>query len=241
MSGILLIARRDFGAYLNSFWGWLILALALGIDGLFFNVIGIGKSAKYSAEVLDQFFFGTGGVTLAVAVLITMRLFAEERQTGTIVLLETSPLSDRQLVLGKYLSAMAFVSLFLALTAYLPAMIFINGKVSTEEILVGYLGTWLLGSAGVAIGTWASAVSRYQVLAAVLAAVVTVFFVVCWMLSGILDAPFKGVISYVAFFDRQFAPFQGGSLNTEGVVFFLSITFGFLLMATQSLCSRRWT
>lgn len=240
MRGILLIARRDFGAYLNTIWGWLILTIFLAADGLFFNVIGIGKTAKYSSEVLEQFFFGTGGVTLVVAVLITMRLFAEERQTGTIVLLESSPLSDRQLVLGKYLSAMAFLTLFLALTSYLPAMIFINGKVSTEEILVGYAGTWLLGSAGVAIGTWASAMSRYQVLAAVIAAAVTVFFVVCWMLAGILEPPFKGVISYLAFFDRQFEPFQGGSLNTEGVIYFLSITFGFLLMATQSLCARRW-
>jgi ABC-2 type transport system permease protein len=240
MRGIFLVARRDFAAYVNTYWGWGILALALVIDGILFNVQGLGRSPKFSAEVLQQFFYLTGGLTLIVSVPVTMRLFAEERQTGTMVLLETSPLSDRQLVLGKYLSGMAFVTAFAVFTSYLPAFIFVNGKVGTAEIAVGYLGILLMGSAGVAIGTWASAVSRNQIFAAVLGAVGITFFVVCWMLAGKVDAPFKAVISYLSFFEQQFQPFQQGRLNTEGVVFFLSVTFGFLLMATQSLCARRW-
>jgi len=240
MRGIFLIARRDFSAYINTYWGWLILALALVIDGVMFNVFGLTKNARYSAEVLQDFFYITGGVTLAAAIFVTMRLFAEERQTGTMVILETSPLSDRQLVLGKYLSGMMFVSVFALCTLYLPGFILVNGKISTDEILVGYLGILLLGSAGVAIGTWASAVSRFQILAGVLATVVTVSFIVCWMLAQVIDPPFKAIISFIAFFDRQFQPFQQGQINSESVFFFLSITFGFLLMATQSLCARRW-
>lgn len=240
MSGIWLIARRDFAAYVNTFWGWGILALALMIDGILFYSMGLGKQPKYSAEVLQQFFYLTGGITLIAAIPVTMRLFAEERQTGTIVLLETSPLSERQLVLGKYLSGMMFVSVFAALTAYLPAFIFVNGKVGIEEILVGYLGLLLMGSAGVSIGTWASAVSRNQIFSAVLGAVAVAAFVVCWMLGQRVDAPFKAVVTYLAFFDRQFEPFQEGRLNTEGVIYFLSVSFAFLLMATQSLCARRW-
>lgn len=240
MKGILLVARRDLWAYINTVWGWAILALALLLDGLFFNVFALTNAAKYSADVLDMFVYLTSGITLAAAVLTTMRLFAEERQTGTIILLDSSPLTEAQIVLGKYLSAMGFLAFFLVLTGYMPAMIFVNGKVSPEQIAVGYVGILLMASAGVAIGTWASALSRNQLLAAVISTVVTVFFVACWMMARVLDPPFKAVISYVAFFDQQLKPFQQGRLDTQGVVFFLSLTFAFLLLANRSLIARRW-
>jgi ABC-2 type transport system permease protein len=240
MRGVLLVARRDFWAYINTVWGWAILALALLIDGLFFNVFALTATPRYSAEVLETFFYLTGGVTLVAAVFITMRLFAEERQTGTIVLLESSPLSETQVVLGKYLSGMAFLALFAVLTLYMPGMIFVNGKVSYEEIAVGYLGVLLMGSAGIAIGTWASSVARNQLVAGVVGAVVNVFFVACWMMARVLDPPFKAIISWVAFFDKQFQPFQEGRINTESIVFFASVTFAFLLLANRSLVARRW-
>jgi len=240
MSGIFLVAKRDFAAYVNTLWGWAILALALLIDGLFFNVFALTNAARYSAEVLETFFYVTAGITLAASIFVTMRLFAEERQTGTIVLLESSPLSEFQMVMGKYLGGMMFIFAFSLLTSFMPAMIFINGKVSNEEIAVGYLGIWLLGSAGVAIGTWASAMARNQLLAGVVATVATVFFVACWMLARVLDPPFKAVISYVAFFDRHFQGFQEGRINTEAIVFFLTVTVAFLLFATRTLTARRW-
>jgi ABC-2 type transport system permease protein len=240
MKGVFLVARRDFWAYINTTWGWAILALALLIDGLCFNVFALTSTARYSADVLGTFIMVTGGTALACAIFITMRLFAEERQTGTIVLLDSSPLSEMQIVLGKYLSGMAFMTMFAVLTLYMPGMILINGKVTPEEIAVGYLGILLMGSAGIAIGTWASAISRNQLLAGVISAVVTIFFVMCWMLARVLDPPFKAIISYVAFFDKQLQPFEEGRVNTESVVFFLSITFAFLLLANRSLIARRW-
>jgi ABC-2 type transport system permease protein len=240
MRGVLLVARRDFWAYINTVWGWAILALALLIDGLFFNVFALTSAPRYSSDVLETFIYLTGGVSLAISVFITMRLFAEERQTGTIVLLESSPLTETQMVLGKYLSGIAFLLMFTALTAYMPAMIFVNGKVSWQEIAVGYSGILLIGSAGIAIGTWASSISRNQLLSLVVSAVVTIFFVACWMLARVLDPPFKNVISYLAFFDHHLKPFQQGRLNTEGVVFFVSVTFAFLLLANRSLVARRW-
>jgi len=240
VKGVLLVARRDFWAYINTVWGWAILAIILFLDGVFFNFYAVGSTPKYSAEVLRTFFELTGGFTLATSVLITMRLFAEERQTGTLVLLDSSPLSEMQIVLGKYLSGLLYIGLFAVGTMYMPALIFVNGKVSPGEIAVGYAGVMLMGSAGVAIGTWASSISRNQLFSAVISAVVVVFFVICWMLARVIDPPFKAIVSYVAFFDRHFAGFQDGRLNTEAVVFFLSVTFAFLLMSTRSLISRRW-
>lgn len=240
MRGIFLLARRDFWAYVNTLWGWGILALALLLDGLFFNFFAMGSTARYSAEVLENFFYGTGGVALGACVVITMRLFAEERQTGTMVLLESSPLTEMEMVFGKYLSGMMFLTLFLALTLYMPAMIFVNGKVSYSEMAVGYLGVLFMGSAGVGIGTWASAISRNQLFALVVSIMATLSFVICWMLSRVLDPPFKALFAYLAFFDKHFQPFQEGRINTESLVFFASVTFAFLLLATRSLNARRW-
>jgi ABC-2 type transport system permease protein len=240
MRGILLVARRDFAAYVNTIWGWLIIAVALFIDGVFFHALALTNTAQYSADVLSKFFFNSGGVALGVGVVVTMRLFAEERQTGTMVLLESSPLSDRQLVFGKYLSAMMFMAFLHLLSLYMPAMIFVNGKVSIEQIAVGYLGIMLMSSAGVAIGTWASSVSRNQILAAVLGGVLVLMFVLCHWLAKVTDAPFKELFANAAFYAKQFAPFEDGRVNTENVFYFVSLTFGFLLLATQSLTARRW-
>lgn len=240
MKGIWLVARRDFWAYVNTYWGWLILTLALLISGLLFNALAMGKDARYSADVLGQFFYNTGGVMLVAVVFTTMRLFAEERQTGTIVLLESSPLTEMQMVLGKYLSGMMFLTLFLSLTSYMPALIFVNGKVSYAEIGVGYLGMMLMGSAGTAMGTWASAVSRNQLLSAVIAGVTVVLFIFCHWLSLVVDPPFKALFAFLAIYNKAYQGFIDGRINTFAVVYLVSLTFGFLLLATRSLVARRW-
>lgn len=240
MRGILLVARRDFAAYVNTYWGWVIITVALLLDGVLFQAVGVTNTPQYSADVLKQFFYTHGGVSLAVGVVTTMRLFAEERQTGTMVLLESSPLSDRQLVIGKYLSAMMLMALFQLLTLYMPGMILVNGKIGYDQIAVGYFGVMLMASAGIAVGTWTSSISRNQILAAVLGAIVVMFFVMCFRIAKVTDPPFNTLFTQVAFYMKQFAPFEEGRINTENVVYFGSVTFGFLLLATQALTARRW-
>ena len=236
----MLVARREFAAYVNTYWGWIIIAAALLLDGVLFQALALTSTAQYSADVLSKFFYYGGGVGLAVGVFTTMSLFAEERQTGTMVLLESSPLSSGQLVLGKFLGAMLLMGVFQVLTLYMPAMIFVNGKIGYAQIAVGYFGVMLMCSAGVAMGTWASSISRNQILAVVIGAVLVFFFVFCHWLAKLTDSPFKELFSSAAFYAKQFAPFEDGRINTENVVYFVSVTFGFLLLATQSLTARRW-
>ena len=141
MSGLLLVARRELGAYLNSLWGYLVAAIMLVIDGLLFNAFALGKTARYSSDVLEDFFYFSFGTTVITAVLLTMRLLAEERQTGTIVLVDSSPLSDWQIVGGKFLSALVFLGGVTFISLYMPALIFVNGKVSVAHIASGNSGT----------------------------------------------------------------------------------------------------
>ena len=127
MSETLLITRRELGTYLRSMTGYVIAAILLLVDGLLFNIFAIGGEDKLSAAVLAQFFFFTSGLTMIASVFIAMRLVAEERQTGTLVLLTSSPVKDGQIIVGKFLSGFFFLAMVLALTVFIPLLILVNG------------------------------------------------------------------------------------------------------------------
>ncbi len=240
MKGMLLIARRELGAYANSYSGWLIVSLLLMANGLMFNAFAMGKTAKASSEVLEDFFYYSFGIVCVAAVLLTMRLIAEERQTGTLVLIDSSPLADWQVVGGKYLSAMTFLGGMTLASLYMPALIFINGKVSFGHIVAGTFGILLVGSAVAAIGTFASSLSRSQVVAAIISGVLVFVLLLAWLLGRITDAPLDELWSYMSLYDRHFQPFQRGRVNVEDVVFYVSVTYVFLLMSTRIMSARRW-
>lgn len=236
----LIVARRDLGAYLHGFAGYVIVAAMLFVTGLLFYARGLGDGARYSHEVLESFFENAGGVVMVASILLTMRAFPEERQLGTEVLLVGSRATDFQVVLGKYLAAMTMVVGTLALTVYMPALIFVNGKVSLAHIGVGYFGLLLLASATVALGLASSSLFRTQLPAGILAGVVLATLLLGWMLSDVLDAPFKAIVAYAAFWDKHFTALQDGRLHVRDVVYYLSLTFGFLLVTTKVLEGRRW-
>ena len=174
MTTVLLIARRELGGYFRSMTGYIIAGLVLLIDGLLFNVFVLSAGEMYSADVLSNFFYISFGTTVIASVFISMRLVAEERQTGTLVLLTSSPVHDWEIIVGKYLSALAFLAIITIATIYIPALIFVNGKVSVGHLAAGYLGLLLVGSATLAIGVFGSALARNQVLAAIFSGVIIV-------------------------------------------------------------------
>jgi len=239
MKAITLLVQRELKSYFDTGWGWTILALVLVLDGVMFNAFALGTRERYSADVLSDFFYFSSGTTMIAGVLLTMRLIAEERQTGTLTLLQTAPIRSLDIVLGKFLGAFLFLALITLSTAYMPALIFVHGKVSLGQILVGYTGLLSLGAATIAIGTFSSAIARNQLLAAVLGAGILVFILLGWMMGQVTEAPLNGIFSYTAIFDRHFQPFMKGRLNTEGLVYFASICFAFLLLAVRSLQLRR--
>ena len=126
---ILLIARRELYAYLRSPLGYCIVAAVLCLHGLLFNVMWM-DGEKLSYDVLEGFFYQSSGFVATVAVLLSMRLFAEERQTGTEVLLLKSPTPEREIVAGKFLGGFVFLCGYIALTSYMPLLVLVNGKVT---------------------------------------------------------------------------------------------------------------
>ncbi|HYX39881.1 MAG TPA: ABC transporter permease [Oligoflexus sp.] len=239
MNKIWLIARRELNAYFSTWMGYIIIFAALLIDGMLFNAFAIGDDAKLSSDVLKDFFFFSSGIGMVAAVFLAMRLLAEEKQTGTIVLFYTSPLSERQLVYGKFLSALIMFVILQLLSVYLPCLIFLEGKVSVGHMVAGYLGVTLLGAGVLALSLFASVVSPNQLIAGITAAAMTVFFLLLWLLSYRVDEPFRQVFAYMSIHNERFRPFTNGVLHTRDVVYYGSLIFFFLECSIKSLETRR--
>ena len=237
---ITLIANHELRSYLRTPMGYIIAALLLAVDGLLFNAFAMGTSERFSADVIKDFFYFSAGTTMVLAILLSMRLFAEERQLGTLVLLRTAPVSDGEAVAGKYLAALGYVTLVTLLTLPMPLLIMVNGKVAVGHLVAGYLGLFLLSSASVAIGTLGSALANNQVVAAITSTALLMVLLLSWMLARVTEPPVAEIFSQLSLFDKHFTPFMRGMIHTQDLVYYASITYFFLLAATLVLKSRRW-
>jgi len=240
MSKVFLIARRELSSFFTTWTGYIIAAAALFINGLLFNSFAIGDAPEFSAVILGRFFYFSSGVAMVTGIFLSMRLLAEEKQTGTIVLSYTSPVSERQIVYGKYLSVFIFFLFLQLLTLYMPAMIFVNGKVSIGHMAAGYLGTTLIGAAVLALSLLASVLANNQLVAAVLGAFFTVTILVLWMLADVVESPFKELFSYLAIHNAHFDPFRKGIVHIKDVVYYLSVIIFALECSVKALEARRW-
>ncbi len=238
MRAIILIAKRELAAYLRTMSGYVIGAVMLALIGIFFVSQAMTVEAR-SSHVLGFFFQDAQACTAGAAVFLSMRLFAEEHQLGTLPLLYSSAVRDYQMVLGKFLAAFAFLALFLIASVYMPALILVNGKVSIGHIAAGYFGLLLMGSGVLAIGTLGSALARSQVVAVIAsAAMVVVLYTLVWV-SGKVEHPVNEIISGLAYYPH-FSAFESGLIHLRDVVYYLTVTYLALFAATRVVEARRW-
>ena len=240
MSKALLVAGRELQSFFSTWMGYVICAAALFINGLLFKAFAVGSQPKFSAQVLEDFFYSASGLSVIAGIFLAMRLVAEEKQNGTIVLFFTSPISERQLIYGKFLSAIAFSLIFHLLSLYMPALIFINGKVSLGHLASGYLMLALIGGASIAITLFASVVSPNQLVALVVGALMVLTLFVLWMVSDIVGPPFKELFSYLALHNKHYAPFSQGIVHTRDIIYYVSVIVFFLECSVRALEARRW-
>jgi ABC-2 type transport system permease protein len=240
VSNIGIIARRELAAYLRTPSGYMIAAATLLVQGLLFNTRAMGGGAKLSSQVLVDFLRDSSGTTTVAAVLLAMRLFAEERQAGTLVLLYTSPVREAEIVIGKFLSAMVVLSAITLMSLYLPALIFVNGKVSLGHIAGGYFGLLCVGAATLSLGLLGSALARNQLMAGVFAAVFIFVLFLCWGLSRVVEPPLGTLIGHFSLYEKHFFPFMRGIVQLSDIVYYASIVYLGLLAATRVVQSQRW-
>ena len=240
MRAISIIYRRELGAYLRSPVGWVIAAVLLLIDGILFQSQAL-SGEQLSAIVLERFFWSTSGVAMAAGILLSIRLIAEERQNHSIVLLNTSPVRDSEIVLGKFLAALTFLAITLVLSVYMPLLIKVNGHITGAQIAVGYLGLLFLGGAALAIGMLASALARQQLVAGVVGTAILIAMLLFYQLSKKLDSPVKEVFEQLDLWWLHFQnSFMRGVLNLKDVVYYVAVIYFFLLLSVKTLEGKRW-
>jgi ABC-2 type transport system permease protein len=240
MRNALLLAGREIRSYLRSPLGYVVAAVAMLIEGIYFYALGLSKPDKLSSEVLGVFFVGVVGTTMGVAALLAMRLIAGERENGTLVLLNTAPIKEGEIVLGKFLAGLTFLAILTALSFYMPLLIFVNGNVSVGHILVGYLGVMLIGAASLAVGLFASALAGHQVVAILIATALLGTFFLIHFVAQATDPPLNTFLAALAIYHNRQRSFMSGLLKLDNVIFNLAVTFVFLLATTKALEARRW-
>ena len=232
MRAISIIYRRELGTYLRSPFGWVIAAILLLIDGILFEGYAM-SGEQLSALVLERYFYFASLMPLFGGVLLSFRLLSEERQNHSMVLLNTSPVRDSDIVLGKFFAALTFLAILLLLSVYMPVLIKVNGKITSAQVLVG--------AATLAIGLFGSALSRQQLIAAVTASAMVAILCFIHLLANKVDAPLKDVIEQVDLWWVHFQyGFMKGVLNLKDVIYYLATTYFFLLLSIKTLEAKRW-
>lgn len=241
MTAVWLITRRELGAYLRTMGGYVIAAAALFVQGILFNAYALGNEhSRLSTEVLSQFFWLYSGTVMIVSVFLSMRLVAEDRQTGSMILLASSPLREREIILGKFLSSLIFLILITLPSVFMPMLIMVNGKLSVGHVAAGYFGLFLLGGASLAIGTLGSTLARTQLLAAIISGGMLVGMILLYPLGSLTERPHSDVLMALGIWHRHFVPFQTGMINLRDVVYYVALSYFALFVAIRVLEARRW-
>lgn len=239
MKNVPAIFSREIKTFFVSPIAYVVLIVFTILTGYFFAAY-FNWASRYQGEASMRVTLQNMGITmLFLSPLITMRLFAEEKRQGTIEILMTSPVTDTEVVLGKFFASLILYIMMLALTFTCPLFLIIYGNPDLMPMGVGYLGLLLLGTAFLAVGTVTSAISKNQIIAALICFVILLgLWVIGWMssmVSGILGQ-FLSFISLV----EHFEDFAKGILDTKHIVYYLSFAIFCLFLAVKSVESAKW-
>jgi ABC-2 type transport system permease protein len=238
MRNTVAIAGKELRSYFASPIAYVVITVFLVVTGLFFYY-GL-HDFPYEATVrhyLAPFYFQL--LVVMLASVLTMRLIAEEQKTGTIELLLTAPVRDLEVVMGKFLSALAILVVMLAITLYYPLLMYWFGSPDSGPIFSAYLGALLMGAAFVALGVFSSTLSANQIVAAVVSIGVLSLLLLFDWIGEEVGGDAGGVLGYLAF-PNHYEDFYRGIIDTEHLIYFLSFIAVSLFLATRSLETRRW-
>jgi ABC-2 type transport system permease protein len=253
MKNVLLMCRKELNSYFASPIAYILMAFFGLIFGFGFytatrdmvrfsfqaQMMGQQQPQNVNDAIIKPLLGFASTVALFLIPMITMRTFAEEKRTGTIELLLTSPVRDIEIILGKWLGAMLLFLCVLAMSMINVAMLFAWGKPDLKPVLVAYLGLILQGGCLLAIGVFISTTTRNQIVAG------GVTFFVClllWLLSWFTafdSSASAQVVNYLSIV-THFENFSKGVIDSKDVVFYLSMIFFSLFITHRAMESLRW-
>ncbi len=253
MSNILTLAQKELRAYFVSPIAYVLLVFFALLFGYFFASsinfvvqLSMGQFGPGGPQVVNinefmirPLFGNTAGVLLFMLPMLTMRSFAEEKRSGTIELLLTSPLTDFQIIMGKFLGAMALYTLMLSLTLIHIGVLFWYGEPEWGSVLSGYLGLLLMGGSFISIGLAISSMTKNQIVAGVSTfAVLLLFWIINWM-GDASGTTTQSVLAYLSILEH-FDDFSKGVIDTTHVTYYASFIAIGLFLTAKSMDMERW-
>jgi len=238
---------KEINSFLNSLIGYIVIIVFLATISLFVWVFpGTEFSIPESGYAnIDPLFIITPWVYMFLIPAITMRLFSEEKKSGTIEILLTKPLTELQIVLAKY-----FAGVVLVLFSLIPTLIFYmsvhmlgapQGNIDTGSMWGSYIGLLFLGAGFVSIGVFASVISDNQVVAFIIAVFLSFFFFAGFdSISGLIGSGTLAGIIYQLGINAHYSSMSRGVIDTRDIIFFVSLVSLFIMLTRTVLESRKW-
>ena len=254
MNNILAIAHKELKGYFASPVAYVVIGFSAILFGWFFiNLLyyfdrmalqaGSGFQGPQAVNVneilISPLFMNVSVILLFTLPLITMRTYAEEKRSGTIELLLTSPLTDVQIVLGKFLGGLVLYVAMLAVTVVHMAFLFAYGNPEWRPVASGYLGLLLMGGCFLSLGLFVSSLTRNQIIAGMVTfAVFLMFWVINWI-ATFMDPTPQAVLNYLSI-TEHLNDFARGVIDTKHLVYYFSFIAFSLFLTVRAVDSERW-
>lgn len=239
MVNVPLITRRELRSYFVSPIAYIVLTVFALIHGMIFAQMFTRTPTVNLTDMLKNTFGNTLFLLILAAPMITMGLIAEETSKGTIESLLTAPVTDLEVILGKYLAALLFCVVMFAPTLIDVLMAEIAGEPDYGPILTGYVSLFLMSAQFMAIGLFCSALTRSQIAAGIITiAILMGLSIVGFVFSNPNDPTVKFLVRLSPFGHVQ--AFLDGVIDTRDLIYYGSTTFVFLFLSVRVLESRRW-
>jgi ABC-2 type transport system permease protein len=250
---IFVICSRELKSYFASPIAYLLLTMFAVLFGFFFwNAVGyfaqlsmqsamMGGNMPMNVNemVIRPLLMNVSVIGLFLIPMITMRLFAEEKRSGTIELMLTSPVRDAELIVGKWLAALVMYAVLLGITAVNFTYLFIYGQPDWKPLAAAYLGLILQAGSLLAVGTFISTLTKNQIIAGSATFGVCLLLWVLEWVAGYETAAWAKVMGYMSVV-AHFEPFAKGVIDAKDVVYYVSLTALGLFLTARSLESLRW-
>jgi ABC-2 type transport system permease protein len=248
------VFKKEMRLYFSSPVAWVVMTIFLFIAGYFFYSIfafytlasmqsamnpQMGRELNVTDSVFRPLFSNMSVILLLLMPLITMRLFAEERRSGTIELMLTYPVRDGAVLVAKYLAALALYALMLALTLLYPGVVIYFTRPEWGPLLSGYLGLLLMGATFLAVGIFASSLTENQIVASITTFGILLFLWVIGWSAEYVGGGWGRVLSHLSLLDH-FDTFARGVIDTKDVLYYVDLTVVALFLSLRSLEARRW-
>jgi len=234
---MLIICRKELRIFFDSPIAYIFIIAFLAFSNwLFFRTFFIVGQIS-----MRDYFFFIPWIFLVFIPAVTMRLWAEEKKIGTLEVLMTLPVKNHEVVLGKFLASFSFVMIALALSFSLPLTLFFLGDVDSGPIIGGYVGACFLGGAFLAIGLFVSNLAENQIVAFIIAALLSfaLFIIGEDIVLATIPNSLVPTFSFLGL-GKHFVSLQRGVIDSRDLIYYISVIGFFLFLNTQSIESRKW-